>query len=224
MLCRLTRQVRAAPLATTRSFTTKKVFLPILRKFKQVNSDAVLPPSLFQQKIILVVNTASKCGLTPQLKSLQELHTRYAAKGLTVLAVPSNDFGAQEVVPEDDATLEAFYKSEYNVTFPITTKTKVLGDDAHPFYQAIVEHYTNEVSPAYVHHHRPHYLSLSSHLTIPRTSRWNFEKFIVDESGDLRAVFPRNVDPLEPEVIETIENLLKNLAPPSPPSTTTPTA
>ncbi|RHY91438.1 hypothetical protein DYB37_002577 [Aphanomyces astaci] len=201
MLCRLARQVRAAPLATTRSFTTKKVFLPILRKFKQVNSDAVLPPSLFQQKIILVVNTASKCGLTPQLKSLQELHTRYAAKGLTVLAVPSNDFGAQEVVPEDDATLEAFYKSEYNVTFPITTKTKVLGDDAHPFYQAIVEHYTNEVSPA-----------------------WNFEKFIVDESGDLRAVFPRNVDPLEPEVIETIENLLKNLAPPSPPSTTTPTA
>ncbi|ETV92676.1 hypothetical protein H310_13116 [Aphanomyces invadans] len=191
MFHRLTRQVQAAAAPPhSRSYTNKKVFLPLLRSFKQVNSSAALPPTLFQKKIVMVVNTASKCGLTPQLKSLQELHTRYADKGLTVLAVPSNDFGGQE--PDDDATLEAFYKAEYNVAFPITTKSKVLGDDAHPFYKAIIEHYTDEVSPS-----------------------WNFEKFVVDETGDLRAVFPRNVDPLEPEVIKTIELLLKNVAPAS---------
>ncbi|RHY35383.1 hypothetical protein DYB32_000146 [Aphanomyces invadans] len=231
MFHRLTRQVQAATAPPhSRSYTNKKVFLPLLRSFKQVNSSVALPPTLFQKKIVMVtspvvamnapvhmqyvklqvVNTASKCGLTPQLKSLQELHTRYADKGLTVLAVPSNDFGGQE--PDDDATLEAFYKAEYNVMFPITTKSKVLGDDAHPFYKAIIEHYTDEVSPSYVRRSRrvpnPHVRE-----TIP--CRWNFEKFVVDETGDLRAVFPRNVDPLEPEVIKTIELLLKNVAPAS---------
>ncbi|CAK4070950.1 unnamed protein product [Aphanomyces euteiches] len=170
----------------TRGIKNKKVFLPPLRQFKQVNTDTFLPSSLFQQKVVLVVNTASKCGFTPQLKSLQELHSKYASRGLTVLAVPSNDFGSQE--PDNEETVEAFYKKEYNVEFPITKKYHVIGPDAHPFFNAIVDQYTEDVAPS-----------------------WNFEKFFVDNTGDLRAVFPRDVDPLEPEVIETIENLLEEL-------------
>ncbi|KAF0695458.1 Aste57867_13746 [Aphanomyces stellatus] len=183
----LARPVRALTPRVVRAYSTNKaIFLPTLRKLKQVNTETLLPASHFKDKVILVVNTASKCGFTPQLKSLQTLHATYADRGLTVLAIPSNDFGEQE--PDDEATLEAFYKKEYNVAFPIAKKSAVIGPNATPFFKTVVSLYSAEVAPT-----------------------WNFEKFVIDHTGDLRAVFPKDVDPLEPEVVEMIENLLEDL-------------
>src|ERR1700687_1193837 len=89
-----------------------------------------LPLEKFRGKVLLVVNTASFCGFTPQYEGLQALWQRYEAKGLVVIGVPSNDFGAQE--PKDESVILGFCKGAFNVTFPLTTKQAVLGKDAHP--------------------------------------------------------------------------------------------
>ncbi|KDO27187.1 hypothetical protein SPRG_07436 [Saprolegnia parasitica CBS 223.65] len=171
----------------------KKVFQRKLKQFKAIDSDELLAPSLFENRIILVANTASKCGFTPQLGSMQKLYAQLKDRGLTVLAVPSNDFGGQE--PGDEKEVEAFYRTEYKVEFPITSKVKVLGPEAHPFFVALEEHYTSEVAPT-----------------------WNFDKFVIDQTGDLRAVYPNDVDPLEPEVVEMLSNLLDSLPQNKPPA------
>ncbi|OQR82722.1 glutathione peroxidase [Achlya hypogyna] len=181
------RVVALRRVAGTRAYgENKKVFLRKLKQLKAIDSAELLPPSLFENRVVLVTNTASKCGFTPQLASMQKLHAQMKDRGLTVLAVPSNDFGGQE--PGDEKEVEAFYRTEYKVEFPISQKVKVLGAEAHPFFAALEEHYTSEVAPT-----------------------WNFDKFIIDHLGDLRAVYPNDVDPLEPEVVEMLANLLDAL-------------
>ncbi|OQS07645.1 glutathione peroxidase [Thraustotheca clavata] len=164
----------------------KRVFLRKLKKFQSIGTNDLLPSECFDNRVVLVANTASKCGFTPQLGSMQKLYEQRRERGLTVLAVPSNDFGQQEPGEEDE--VEKFYKNEYKVEFPITKKSKVIGPDAHPFFQALEEHYTSEVAPT-----------------------WNFDKFIIDHTGDLRAVYPNDVDPLDPDVVELIDGLLDTL-------------
>ena len=131
---------------------------------------------------ILVVNTASLCGYTPQYTGLQALWTRYRDKGLFVLGVPSNDFGSQE--PGGASDINKTAHEEYHVTFPFTEKAAVKGKDAHPFYKwAAVE--------------RP--------LEAPR---WNFHKYLIGRDGQLKAAFTSAVEPNDARVIAGIENEL----------------
>ncbi len=132
-------------------------------------------------KPILVVNTASLCGYTPQYAGLQQLWTRYRERGLLVLGVPSNDFGGQE--PGEAAEI-GHTAHTYNVGFPIAEKVAVRGANAHPFYR---------------------WAAATRPLDQPR---WNFHKYLVGRDGRLAAAFPSAVDPADPRVVAAIEKEL----------------
>ncbi|KAG6572720.1 Glutathione peroxidase [Phytophthora cinnamomi] len=144
-----------------------------------------LAPSDFRFKAALVVNTASKCSHSAQLKQLQQLHEKYSELGLVVVAVPSNDFAGQE--PGDNSEVLQRYAA-LGATFTIAEKTPVTGDKAHPFFKKIADKYSASVAPT-----------------------WNFDKFLVDHRGDMRAVFPNDTEPLVQEVIAEIEEVLEDL-------------
>ena len=101
-------------------------------EFQNIDEDGVIKLSDFKGKVVLIVNTASQCGFTPQYKALQDLYSKYKDDGLVVLGVPSNDFGAQE--PGSSKDIAKFCEINYGVTFPLTSKQIVSGDKAHPFY------------------------------------------------------------------------------------------
>jgi glutathione peroxidase len=128
---------------------------------------------------ILVINTASLCGYTPQYTGLQALWTRYRGKGLMVIGVPSNDFGGQE--PGGVAEIAQTAHEEYHVTFPLTEKTAVKGPHAHPFYK---------------------WAALERPLEAPR---WNFHKYLIGRDGHLKAGFTSAVEPTDPYIIAAIE-------------------
>jgi len=131
---------------------------------------------------ILVVNTASLCGYTPQYAGLQELWTRYRDRGLFILAVPSNDFGGQE--PGGASEINTTAHGSYHVTFPLAEKVAVKGPQAHAFYKwAALE--------------RP-----------GETPRWNFHKYLIGRDGTLKASFVSAVEPTDPRVIAAIEQEL----------------
>ena len=134
-------------------------------------------------KPVLVVNVASLCGFTPQYSELQELHEKYGSRGLVVLGVPSNDFGAQE--PGSDAAIKKFCETRYGVTFPMTSKQKIVGLDAHGLYEWINGHYAEADAP-----------------------RWNFHKYLFDKEGKLAGSWGGKVKPTSSEVTDTIERLL----------------
>ncbi|KAJ0406738.1 hypothetical protein P43SY_004563 [Pythium insidiosum] len=146
---------------------------------------------------VLVVNTASQCLSAPtQLRGLQTLYERFHPQGLQIVAVPSNEFDRKEPL-DDDAELLAAYTTASSpagtpVTFPIARKAQVLGANAHGFFARIATKYGRSVAPV-----------------------WNFDKFLVDSYGDLTAVFPHDTEPLEPEVIEAIEEALADMPTPS---------
>lgn len=127
---------------------------------------------------ILVVNTASLCGYTPQYAGLQQLWARYRERGLMIVGVPSNDFGGQE--PGGEAEITKTAHGEYGVGFPLAAKARVKGPTPHPFYKwAAAE--------------RP--------LDTPR---WNFHKYLVGRDGHITAVFPTNIEPMDARVINAI--------------------
>ena len=142
-----------------------------------------LPLASFEGKAVLVVNTASFCGYTHQYSALQALWERYRARGLVVLGVPSNDFGAQE--PGSEADIKEFCTLNYDVQFPMTTKQHVRGDDAHPFYRWAAEALGTTAAP-----------------------RWNFHKYLVAPDGRLVAWFPTATPPDADDVIDAIEEHL----------------
>jgi glutathione peroxidase len=134
-------------------------------------------------KPILIVNTASLCGYTPQYAGLQELWTRYRDRGLLIVGVPSNDFGSQE--PGGAADIMKTAQGEYHVSFPLTEKADVKGPAAHPFYRwATLERLGN-------------------------APRWNFHKYLIGRDGRIAASFPSDVEPTDPRVIAAIEKELK---------------
>lgn len=137
----------------------------------------------FAGQALLIVNTASECGYTPQYADLESLWARYRAKGLIVLGVPSNDFGAQE--PGDEAAIKLFCQTNYAVDFPLTQKQRVIGGDAHPFYQWVVAEIGEVAAP-----------------------KWNFHKYLIAPDGSLAGLWPSDVSPLDPEVTGTIDGLL----------------
>jgi glutathione peroxidase len=131
---------------------------------------------------MLIVNTASQCGYTPQYAGLQSLWTRFRDRGLLVLGVPSNDFGSQE--PGGAKEIHATAEGEYHITFPLTEKAVVKGANAHPFYRwAAAE--------------RP-----------LETPRWNFHKYLISRDGSLKASFVSAVEPTEPKVLAAVESEL----------------
>jgi glutathione peroxidase len=135
----------------------------------------------------LLVNVASKCGLTPQYTALEQVHERYADRGFTVVGVPCNQFGGQE--PGSAEEIQEFCSTSYGVTFPMTEKVEVNGAGRHPVYGTLVE-----VADAEGH---------------TGDIRWNFEKFLIDGDGRVVARFEPGVVPDDPQVIEAIESLLR---------------
>jgi glutathione peroxidase len=134
-------------------------------------------------KPVLIVNTASACGYTPQYEGLQKLWQTYRDRGLVVLGVPSNDFGAQE--PGSESEIETFCTTKFQVDFPMTAKQAVIGGDAHPFYQWIASTVGEDAAP-----------------------KWNFHKYLVGPDGTLAGMFPSKVEPMSDELTGQIEALL----------------
>ena len=139
-----------------------------------------LPMTSFEGKALMVVNTASRCGFTRQYGDLQDVWERYRDRGLVVLGVPSNDFGGQE--PGTEAAIKKFCEVNFNVDFPMTTKVRVKGDDAHPFYRWAADELGAEAEP-----------------------RWNFHKYLVAPDGRLVGWFPTRTPPNAEEVLRAIE-------------------
>lgn len=137
--------------------------------------------STYRGKVLLIVNTASECGYTPQYEGLERLHQRFKDRGLVVIGVPSNDFGGQE--PGSAATIATFCKARYGVTFPLLEKSKTKGADAAPLYRL-----------------------LSSKHPAPA---WNFHKYLVGKDGVVRKGFPSDVEPESADLLREIEAALK---------------
>jgi glutathione peroxidase len=146
------------------------------------------PASLgdFSGTLLLVVNVASKCGLTPHYQGLEELHRRYQARGFAVLGFPCNQFGGQE--PGSEPEIAEFCRSRYDVTFPLFAKIEVNGAGRHPAYAF-----------------------LTGAPSRPEGSgdiRWNFTKFLVGRDGEVLARFAPQTDPLDAALVEEIEKAL----------------
>lgn len=152
-------------------------------EFKGIDGET-LALSNFKGRPVVVVNTASECGFTPQYADLETLWRRYRDRGLVVLGVPSNDFGAQE--PGEEAEIKEFCESTYGVDFLLTAKQKVVGGDAHPFYRWVVAELGEGAAP-----------------------QWNFHKYLIGPDGALAGLWPSKVGPLDPAVIAAIEELLE---------------
>jgi len=142
----------------------------------------------YEDQTVLLVNVASKCGLTPQYTGLERIHEKYKERGFTVLGVPCNQFGGQEPGSPDE--IKEFCSTTYGVTFPMTEKVEVNGDDRHELYRQLVDVPDNS----------------DGHTG---DIRWNFEKFVIAPGGQIVARFNPMIDPEAPEVVETIEKALK---------------
>jgi glutathione peroxidase len=139
---------------------------------KDIHGKAV-PLSRYKGKVLLIVNTASKCGFTPQYKGLEALHQKYHARGLEVLGFPCNQFGAQEPGTEDE--IASFCELNFGVTFPLFAKVDVNGDDAAPLYRHL-----KQAKPG---------------LLGSEAIKWNFTKFLVDRKGNVVERFAPNTEP-----------------------------
>ncbi|MCS6944376.1 MAG: glutathione peroxidase [Sutterellaceae bacterium] len=140
--------------------------------------------SVYQGKVLLIVNTASQCGFTPQHAGLQMLHERYADRGFAVLGFPCNQFGGQE--PGDEAQIAQFCQTRYRVSFPLFAKVDVNGETAHPLFV-----YLKAAAPG---------------LLGSEAIKWNFTKFLVDRSGRVVKRYAPQTDPLS--IAPDIEALL----------------
>ncbi len=142
--------------------------------------------SVYKGKVLLVVNVASRCGLTPQYKDLEALYTEYQSQGLVVLGFPANNFLSQE--PGSNEEIEQFCQKNYGVSFPMFSKISVKGNDQHPLYQLITSKEKNGVTNSEV--------------------EWNFQKYLFDQDGHLVTFFSPNKKVSEPEVVQQIQALL----------------
>ncbi len=140
----------------------------------------------YRGKALLVVNVASKCGLTPQYEALQALHAEYAPRGFAVLGFPCNQFAGQE--PGSDAEVKAFCSTSYGVTFPLFSKIEVNGKGRAPLYTWLTGEATKPDGPGDI--------------------KWNFAKFVVGKTGAVAARFDPKTAPTAPEVRQAIEQAL----------------
>lgn len=136
----------------------------------------------FKGKKILIVNTASECGYTPQYEGLQKLYDAYKDK-LVIVAFPANNFGGQE--PGTNNEIQSFCKKNYGVTFPIAAKVSVKGDDIHPLFKWLTNKSENDVMDV--------------------TILWNFNKFLIDENGKLIQYFNSNIVPMSKDITQYLK-------------------
>jgi glutathione peroxidase len=150
--------------------------------------------SSFKGKKIMIVNTASECGNTPQYKELQTLYDKYR-DNLVIVGFPANNFGAQE--PGTNADIKEFCKKNYGVTFPMAEKISVRGDDTHPLYKWLVDQSKEKAKNLPAETSKD--IVWKKFLQDPVT--WNFTKFLINEKGELIAVFHNKVSPMSPEIL-----------------------
>jgi glutathione peroxidase len=139
--------------------------------------------SQYKGKVLLLVNTASMCGNTPQYSDLEKMYEQYQTKGFEILAFPANNFGQQE--PGTNEEIKNFCYTKYSLTFPLFSKISVKGDDKHPLYR-----YLTEQSP------------------FPGEVEWNFQKYLIDRSGNVVARYHHRTKPLSDEVVRGVETAL----------------
>lgn len=142
-----------------------------------------VPLSQFRGKTLLLVNTASFCGNTPQYSDLQTMYERYRTKGFEILAFPANNFGQQE--PGTNEEIKGFCLTKYSLTFPLFSKISVKGSDKHPLYR-----YLTEESP------------------FPGEVEWNFQKYLVDSNGTVVARYHHRTKPTSDEIVRDLEHTL----------------
>lgn len=139
----------------------------------------------YKGKILLIVNTASKCGFTPQYQELEEIYQKYKKQGLVIISVPSADFAKQEF--SDNSKIKDFTENNYQLTFPITTLEKIKGNNAHPFY-----------------------LWARKEVGFIGAPKWNFYKYLIDKNGDIVSWYASTTKPNSAKIINKIEELLAN--------------
>jgi len=151
-------------------------------KINLINGDELVL-SKFKDKTILLVNVASKCGFTKQYEDLQNLYDLYKNKGLIVIGIPSNQFGGQE--PASESEIKNFCETNFGITFPMTSKYDVKGDNAHPIYVWAKETFGKS--------------------TIPK---WNFHKILINKEGKIEDTFASFTNPMSKRIIKKIEQIL----------------
>jgi glutathione peroxidase len=149
---------------------------------KDINEETFALDKL-RNKIVLLVNVASNCGFTKQYAELQELYEKYSEKGLVVLGVPSNQFGGQE--PGSNNEIKDFCETNFNITFPMTTKIDVKGENAHPIYLWAKENYGNTAIP-----------------------KWNFHKILINKQGKIEDTYSSFTKPMSKKLTSKIEEIL----------------
>jgi glutathione peroxidase len=142
-----------------------------------------LPMTQFKGKVVLVVNVASQCGLTPQYEGLEKLWREKRDAGLVVLGVPANDFGAQE--PGTEGQIKTFCETRFAVDFPMTAKEHVIGGEAHPLYKWIAQELGEGAAP-----------------------KWNFHKYLINKDGTIAGTFGSRTEPGDAEMGEAIDEAL----------------
>ncbi|MFC3674224.1 glutathione peroxidase [Ferrovibrio xuzhouensis] len=173
----------AARAATKRPATTRTGMTAYDFSFTGIDGKP-LPMTQFRGKAVLLVNTASQCGFTPQYTDLQKVWNTYRDRGFVVLGVPSNDFGGQE--PGSESQIKEFCEVNFSVDFPLTDKQHVIGPQAHPLYKWIGAELGEDALP-----------------------KWNFHKYLIAPDGTLAQVFPTPVKPTDLKVTAAIEAELK---------------
>lgn len=149
--------------------------------FPRLQDDSPQNLCQFKGKVLLVVNTASYCGFTPQYEGLEKLYAKYEARGFTVLGFPSGDFGNQEKAKNQE--IAEFCFNTYGVKFPMFGKTSVSGPAANPFFAALAK-------------------------TTGQPPKWNFHKYLIDRTGRVVKVFPSQVEPLDARLVGALEAAL----------------
>lgn len=144
------------------------------------------PLSSFKGKVVMLVNVASKCGYTPQYSALESTYEKYKDRGLVIVGIPANNFGAQE--PGTNEEIKTFCSRKYNVTFPMMAKVSVKGSDQTPLYQFLTDKTLNPTTGGEI--------------------KWNFTKFIFDRDGNAIARFEPEVTPDSSQVTAAIEKAL----------------
>jgi glutathione peroxidase len=162
----------------------------------------------YADKVLLIVNVASKCGLTPQYTALEALYQRFKDRGFVVLGFPANDFAGQE--PGSNEEIAAFCSTEYPVTFPLFEKLVATGPNKHPLYAALIEDIPEHVVAGPWREGLAKYAA--EHGFPPPNPLpellWNFEKFLVDRNGTPVARFAPDMTPDDPRILEAIEKAL----------------
>lgn len=152
-------------------------------------------------KVLLIVNVASKCGLTPQYDKLETLHRTYRDRGFTVIGFPANDFGAQE--PGTDAEIQQFCTTNFGVDFPMASKIAVTGEHKHPLYAALTRAVPTKQgnAPGMREMLRGHGMTPTEDPEV----LWNFEKFLIGRDGQVAARFAPGMAPDDPAIVTAIE-------------------